>query len=138
MLGGLANLELFDHRSAERVFGQHALYRFDDRLIGILEQKLGILLLLETAHIAGVICAQLLIGYEDGEHDLVGIDHYNVIDDVGIGRVLGLSLALEHHCHLARKPAERNVRGIDHIPIALVFLIPDLVIGGTGIDFFSH
>lgn len=138
VLRALKNLEFLRHLPAERILGEHALDRLDDGFVGILLEEQRILLLLEPAHIPRVIGIKLFLRLVARELHLVGIDDDHEIAYVGVGRVLGLSLALEHRRDLAREPAERNVGSVDDVPITLVFLVAELIIGGLGIYGFCH
>lgn len=138
VLRALKNLEFLRHLSAERILGKHALDCLDDGFVGILFEEQRILLLFEPAHIPGVIGIELFLRLVAGKLNLVGVYDYDEIAYVGVGRVLGLSLALEHRRDLAREPAERNVGSVDDVPITLVFLVAELIIGCAGIYGFCH
>src|SRR5947199_10859921 len=75
--------------------------------------------LLDAADITGVMAVDLLLALPAGEHDLLGIDHDDVVTVIDMRRVGRLVLAAQPQRDDAGKPADDEAGGIDHHPFLL-------------------
>ena len=73
---------------------------------------------LEAARVAGVAVDELLLGLVRGEHDLVGVDHDDVVAGVEVGGEGRLVLAAQDAGHLGGQAAEHQALGVDDVPVA--------------------
>lgn len=95
MVRASVNLQLSQHLAPKSVFGKHPTNRVDDQIPRALLQKLIGSRRFEPPHVTAVAIVDLLVPLPAGESDLGGVDHYDVVSGIYMGRIDGLVLSPE-------------------------------------------
>ena len=111
--------EFLKLQSPEFGVGQHALHRFADYTIGMPFVHAAVRRSSQTAGITGMAVIDLLLSLVAGDLDLFGIDHDDVIADIGMRGELGLALAAQNLGNFRGQTPEDFVRSVDHEPLPL-------------------
>src|SRR5712692_3231110 len=113
------DLELADHRVAERALGQHALHRALEHALGLRGMQLREIGLLDTAGESGMAVVDLALRLSSGDAQLRRVQHHNIIAGVDVRGVLGLVLAAQPRRDLRREAAQHLALGIHDHPAVL-------------------
>ena len=119
VLTAAVNAETVDARCADGVLGQHAFYGKSHRKLRLALHDLLVADFLETAYIAGMSDILLLLELLAGKHYLVGVQHYDRLAAVYMGRIFGSVLAVKYGRSSSSYLAERLTACIYDIPSAL-------------------
>ena len=128
------DMQIAELPAAERPGRQHAFHGlFDDAFRVLALKDLPRVPALDTARIASVPIIGFVIGLVAAEHDLVGIDHDDVVPAVHVRREVRAVLAAQPGRNEARKPSDDEPVRINHDP----GLFDRLGCGGVGAHVLS-
>src|SRR3984893_19138088 len=130
VVGTRVDTQPLQHLGAQGVVLQHSAD-------GVLDGKRRVKLALlakgappQPARGAGIPGVHLAVHLAPGDEDARGVDDDDVVARVQVGCVGRLVLALQDLRHVAGEPAQRDARGVDHVPVTLQVLVP----GGPGLE----
>src|SRR5450432_798259 len=120
--GGITiDTQLLGATGAELVLGKHAENRFANHPIGLaFAHTLGRNFLQSTG-VTAVRIINLLFDLVAGQADLVGVDDYNVVAGIEVGRESGLILADQHTGDFGRQAAQNLIGRVNHKPLSADF-----------------
>ena len=93
--------------------------RLAEGKVALLGHQGAILDLLQAARIAGMIAINLVVQLLAGQHELIGIDHDDIIATVTVRGEGGLMLAAQHRGDLGSQAAHNHALSVDDVPLAL-------------------
>ena len=118
MFRPLINSEFFQHRSAQAVFGKHALHGFIDSEIALFGQQFLIRNFFQAADVAGVIPIEFIFRLLSRQDHFIGVDDDDEIARIDVGGKGGFIFSAEHGRYAGCETAEWNSRGIYDIPLS--------------------
>ena len=116
VLRTLKDAQLFNHLSAERVFGKHSLDGFVNRKITPFRHQLAVGYFFETADVTGVITVILVFVFFAREDRLIAVDNDHEIPRIYVGRKGGFVLPSQNGSHLGSESSERDPRRVYDVP----------------------
>ena len=119
MFGTCVNLQLAEHRSPQRILGQHPLDSAFVNAFWSFLQKIVHRDRLDIADIARSTVVKIVGLLPAGRPHFVGVDHNDVVTGIDMRGILGFVLNAQEARNFARQPAKNLVRGVDHVPVAL-------------------
>ena len=117
MRGTGVDLQLLDHRVAQRTLREHALDGLLQRAAGVLGLHVLELGGVDAARVARMAVVHLVLGLVAGDAELVGVDDDDEIAGVHVRGVDGLVLATQSVCHFTGDTTEHLVGGVNHKPL---------------------
>ena len=118
VFSALVNAELFKHRSAKAVLGEHTSDCLVNGKVALFRHQLLVRDHFQTADVSGVVSVIFIFQLFTGKNGLVGVDNDDEIARVNVGSEGRFVFAAKNGCDFGSKTAERNSRSVLGVPLS--------------------